>query len=395
MKVLMINSVCGIKSTGRICTDLAAELEKRGHTVRIAYGRDEVPAQFAHLSFKIGNKWGTYAHGCYARVFDAAGFGSKKATRDFIHWVEDFDPDVIHLHNIHGYYVNVQILFDYLRRSNKRIVWTLHDCWAFTGHCCYFDYADCAKWKEQCCNCPQKQDYPASVLLDRSKENYIKKKELFSGLADMTLVTPSRWLASLVHESFLHDYPVRVIPNWVNTNTFSNTPEDFRKQYNIKKKYVVLGVASVWDRRKGLDVFLKLNELLGGEYQIVLVGLTAKQQRALPESIIGISHTSSVRELTEIYSAADVFVNPTHEDNYPATNLESIACGTPVISFDTGGSGESASLYGAVVPENNLEKLIEEIHKVAEGAAQLSVPDLDAINSSSFENYFRLLEGRH
>ena len=177
MKILMINSVCGVKSTGRICTDLAVQLKKRGHTVRIAYGRGSVPDKFALISFRIGNDLDVNLHGCHARIFDDSGFGSKKATKDFISWVEKYDPDVIHLHNIHGYYLNIQILFDYLQHAKKRIVWTLHDCWPFTGHCCYFDFAKCDKWREQCHHCPQKKDYPASIFFDHSHENQKKKKE--------------------------------------------------------------------------------------------------------------------------------------------------------------------------------------------------------------------------
>lgn len=394
MKVLLINSVCGVKSTGRICTDLAVQLKKRGHTVRIAYGRGSVPDKFASISFRIGNDLDVNLHGCHARVFDDSGFGSKKATRNFISWVEDYDPDVIHLHNIHGYYLNIQILFDYLHHAKKRIVWTLHDCWPFTGHCCYFDFAKCDKWREQCHHCPQKKDYPASIFFDRSSENQKKKKELFSGISDMTLVTPSAWLASLVQASFLQEYPIYTIPNWVNLNTFTFSPSDFRKRYGITKEYIVLGVASVWDRRKGLDIFIKIEKILGSSYQIVLVGLAKKQLEQLPEGIIGITHTSSERELAEIYSAADVFVNPTQEDNYPATHLEAIACGTPVISFDVGGCGESASLYGTTVPNNDIICLAEKIQQISKGKIAFSKPNLEAANLSSYEKYFQLLEGK-
>ena len=176
----MINSVCGIRSTGRICTDIASELEAQGHQVKIAYGRENVPEQFQRYAVRIGNDLDMRLHGVKARLLDASGFGSKSATKRFIKWVKDYDPDVIHLHNIHGYYINIEILFNYLKNSGKPVVWTLHDCWAFTGHCAYFDFAGCEKWKTGCYGCPLKKSYPSSILIDRSKKNYIQKKRLFT-----------------------------------------------------------------------------------------------------------------------------------------------------------------------------------------------------------------------
>lgn len=394
MKILMINSVCGIKSTGRICTDLASALEQRGHQVMIAYGRGEVPAQYTGISYRIGTDLDVAVHGCLARVFDASGHGSRIATEKFLDWVRRFDPDVIHLHNIHGYYIHVPLLFDYLKRSGKRVIWTLHDCWPFTGHCCYFDYAGCGKWRTQCSACPQRGEYPASLLLDRSKENFIAKKRLFSGLPEMTLVTPSRWLAALASQSFMGAYPIHTIPNWVDLQSFSPTPGDVRRRYSIDRKYMILGTASVWTERKGLDTFLQLEKRLGENYQIVLVGVSERQRMALPKTILGIRHTSSVHELAELYSAADVFVNPTREDNYPTTNLEAIACGTPVVTFDVGGSGENAALYGTAVPENDLEYLTQAIRSIAEGRLRFTKPNLNAYNTEAFGTYLCLLEGR-
>lgn len=393
MKILMINSVCGTKSTGRICTDLALELEQRGHSVKIAYGRGKVPAQYVRFGHRIGTDKDVAVHGSMARVFDTCGYGSRNATRRFIEWMKQYDPDVIHLHNLHGYYINVPLLFKYLKHANKRIIWTLHDCWPFTGHCCYFDYADCSKWHTQCTACPEKKEYPASIFQDRSKKNFIEKKQLFSGLADMTLVTPSKWLAAQVRESFLQSYPVYTIPNWVNLSSFSPTAGNAREHYSLGSKRVVLGVASVWDRRKGLDIFLQLDAQLGKEYQIVLVGLSEAQLKKLPKTIIGISHTSSVNELAELYTLADVFVNPTYEDNYPATNLEAIACGTPVVSFAAGGSGESAAMYGTVVQSRSIDALVQAIQSAAAAASGYARPNLEEHNKKAFCEYLRLIEG--
>lgn len=367
MKYLMINVVCGIRSTGRICTDLATELESEGHEVKIAYGREIVPEQYQKYAVRIGTDFDVKIHAAMARLFDTCGFGSKRATRKFIKWVREYDPDVIYLHNLHGYYINVEVLFDYLRTCGKKIVWTLHDCWAFTGHCAHFMQSDCDKWKTGCYNCPRKKYYPISLLLDRSRQNYTKKKELFTNIDTLQLVTPSKWLADLTRESFLKDYPVEVVYNTVDPNVFKPVESNFRKDHGIEDKKVVLGVASVWDRSKGLDDFCKLPQMLGDDYKIVLVGLNDKQLKSIPSSIIGISRTNSTKELAEIYSASDVFVNPTYEDNYPSVNLEAIACGKKVITYNTGGSPESALANGGVVVDRgDIDSLVDAIRTMLE-----------------------------
>ncbi len=350
MKVLMINVTCGIGSTGRICTDIALELKKQGHDVKIAYGRETVPEKFQQYAVRIGNSLGVKIHALLSRFFDCSGFGSKLATRKFIKWVEDYDPDVINLHNIHGYYINVEMLFDYLKKSNKKVVWTLHDCWAFTGHCAYFSFAKCYKWKEQCCKCLQKTSYPSSVLFTCAKRNYNRKKVAFTGVKDLTVITPSKWLADLTKESFLKEYPIAVINNGIDIGVFRNTESDILTKYGISDKKIVLGIANNWEARKGFVDFIELSKKLSSDYKIVMIGLTLQQINNIPNNILGIEKTSSVDELVKWYSAADVFVNTTYEDNYPTTNLEAQACGTPVITYKTGGSTES------VPPENVVEQ---------------------------------------
>lgn len=346
----MINSVCGIRSTGRICTDIADILESRGHECKIAYGRERVPEKFQKYAVRIGTDFGVRLHAGLSRIFDSVGWHSKRATKKFFRWVEAYDPDVIHLHNLHGYYLHLGVLFRYLKRAQKPVVWTLHDCWAFTGHCAYFDFVGCGKWKNGCSKCSQKKRYPTSLIFDRSKRNYKKKKEVFSGLKDLTIVTPSNWLADLVKESYFGEYPIKVIPNGIDLNVFKPTESDFREKYGLTEKKIVLGVASVWDERKGLRDFIALSKLLDDTYRIVLVGLTEEQMKTLPKNILGIERTNSVQELAEIYTAADVFFNSSYEDNYPTVNLEAQACGTPVITYRTGGSVES------VPSENVVEK---------------------------------------
>lgn len=342
MKVLQINSVCGIGSTGRIASDIHNILIEQGHESYIAYGRD-LPKNCDNV-IKIGTKADTYFHVAKTRLLDKHGFGSRKATIHFIQKVKEFDPDIIHLHNIHGYYINVEVLFDYLKEANKPVVWTLHDCWPFTGHCAYFDYVNCDKWKTECYNCPEKKAYPSSLIFDNSESNYTRKKDIFTGVDKLTIVTPSQWLANLVKVSYLKEYSVKVINNGINLDVFKPRKGNFRDRFNLNGKHIILGVASVWDRRKGLKYFIELATKLDSNQVIVLVGLKPEQIKQLPKNIIGITKTNNVDELVNIYSDADVFLNPTLEDNFPTTNLEALACGTPVLTFNTGGSVESVDL---------------------------------------------------
>ena len=362
MKILMINVVCGIRSTGRICTDLADALTAQGHTVKIAYGREEVPDKYKKYAHRIGTDFDVKLHGIRARLLDESGFGSKSATIRFIEWVKKFDPDVIHLHNIHGYYINIEVLFDYLRTCGKKIIWTLHDCWAFTGHSALCDGIGCEKWKNGCGNCPNLKEYPKSYK-DYSKNNWLKKRKIFTRIPNLTIVTPSKWLAGLVKRSFLKGYSVKVIHNGIDTSQFYPIKSDFRKRYNIEDKYVLLGVASSWNDMKGLSDYIKLAKILDDSYRIVLVGLSKEQLRSVPQNMICIERTNSTEELVQIYSASDVLLNLSYCENYPTVNLEAIACGTPVITYDTGGSAESAIINGNVVLRGDLNAVISELNE--------------------------------
>lgn len=363
MKVLQINSVCGIGSTGRIATDIHNILIEQGHESYIAFGRN-LPKNCDN-TIRIGSKIDNYTHVAKTRLFDKHGFGSKRATKEFVKEIKKIDPDIIHLHNIHGYYINIEILFNYLKEANKPVIWTLHDCWSFTGHCSHFDYIGCKKWKTGCFDCPQKQEYPKSVLIDNSEWNYNKKKEIFMGVDNMMLVTPSNWLSNLVGKSFLKDYRIEVINNGIELSFFKPTDNEFRKKYELDDKFIILGVASIWTQSKGINYFLELSTNLKEDEVIVLVGLSNKQLKEIPENIIGISRTNNVEELADIYSSADIFVNPTLEDNFPTVNLEALACGTPVITFETGGSPESINnKTGMVVKERSSVKLYENISNI-------------------------------
>lgn len=343
MKYLFINSVCGIGSTGRICTDLAQQLEAEGNEVKIAYGRDDnVPEQYRKYAVKIGTDFDRNMHALQTRIFDTHGFGSKHATKVFLQWAECYNPDVLWLHNIHGYYINVEMLFTWIKsRTNMQVKWTLHDCWAFTGHCSHFTFVKCEKWETHCKHCQQKREYPKSLFKDNSYKNFERKCKAFTGVANMTLITPSKWLANLVKKSYLKEYSVEVHYNTIDTTVFKHTPSNFRKKYNLQNKRILLGVASTWSERKGLQDFVELAGMLDDSYRIVLVGLAQDQITQMPEKIIGIERTNSPKKLAEIYTAADMFLNLSYEENYPTVNLEAQACGTPVLAYGVGGTIET------------------------------------------------------
>ena len=296
--------------------------------------------------FNFGTALDVYADAARTRLDDRAGFHSKAATKRLLAKLDEIDPDIVHLHNLHGYYLNIEMLFAWLAASRCQVLWTLHDCWAFTGHCTHFTFVGCDQWKTVCPgsreSCPQKGMYPASWFTDASAHNYADKKRIFTSLPAerLALITPSLWLADLVSQSFLGCYPVEVRPNTVDKTVFKPTLSDFRNRYNLADKFVILGVASPWTERKGLEDFVRLRELLDGRFAIVLVGLSPKQIRSLPEGIVAFGHIEPI-ELVSIYSAADVLFNPSAEDTFPTVNLEAEACGTPVVAFDICGSSET------------------------------------------------------
>ncbi len=365
MKYLFINSVAGFGSTGRIAAEKCRELMKEGHECVLAFGRekancDDIP------TVAIGGKWDCQLHALRNRILDDHGFGSAAATRKFLAWVKEYDPDVIWLHNIHGYYIHIGLLFAYLKTCGKKIIWTLHDCWAFTGHCAYFDFARCGKWKTGCHHCPQKGSYPASLGLDNSPSNFRRKQELFTGIPDLTLTVPSHWLEKRVKQSFLKDYPVEVIYNAIDRAIFKRSPGDFRAEHGLEGKKIILGVASVWDARKGLKDFLELAPMLDDRYQIVLIGLTQKQIEGLPENILGLPRTNSLTQLAQAYTAADVFVNPSTEETFGMTAMEARCCGTEAVVYQDTACEEIVNTFGGIAVPWGAEHLYPAILKLTE-----------------------------
>lgn len=349
MKVLIINSVCGIRSTGRICTDLAEVLESNGHECKIAYGRETVPEKFKKYAVRIGNDMGVKIDGMKSRIFDNAGFNSASATKKFIKWVKEYNPDLIHLHNIHGYYINVELLFKFLKDFGKPVVWTLHDCWAFTGHCSHYLADGCYKWQTMCDKCDRKHTYPQSMFLSRAKQNFIKKRELFTSLDKLTFITPSTWLAEEARKSFLKKYDIHPIPNGVDLEAFRPTESNFRKKYGLENKKIVLGVATAWGKRKGSKRFAELSQVLGEEYKVVLVGMTSEQAGEMPPEMLVLPRTNSITELAEIYTAADIFLNLGEMETMGLTTVEAMACGTPVATSNLTAVPEVVTPLGGIV----------------------------------------------
>ncbi len=361
-RILSINST-NRGSTGRIMAQITKLAREAGYDAYMAYARGNEPSD--EKSIKIGRKIDVYWHGLVTRVTGKHGFSSKRATKSFLEKVDEIKPDLIHLHNIHGYYLNIELLFRYIKEKRIPVIWTLHDCWAFTGHCAYFDFAGCEKWKNQCCECPQIHTYPKSLFIDYSRRAYERKEKLFIGLKNLTIVTPSYWLKDLVGQSFLKDYRTIVINNGVDTTIFAPTNVDKSKYGVASEDFVILGVAAQFTPRKGLKYFIELSEKLASDTKLFLVGLNDEQIKSLPESIIGMKRTENIEQLAELYSMADVFVNPTLEDNFPTTNLEALACGTPVITFRTGGSPETIDdTCGLIVDKSDTERLLNAIEIV-------------------------------
>lgn len=364
MRILQINAV-PYGSTGRIMFQLADAVQEQGGQTLCTAGftwkkcnrSDFVITSgivekilHTHLSRITGR------HGCY----------SRHATRKLLKQVEEFRPDVIHLHNIHGWYLNLPMLFRHIKKKDIPVVWTLHDCWSFTGQCPHFDMIGCDKYLTGCHHCPLHGQYPKTYF-DCSKTMYRKKKSWFTGVKNLTVVTPSQWLAGKVQESYLRDYPVQVIHNGIDRSVFKPCAEDVRQRYGITGKYVLLGVAYAWDDKKGLDAMLHLSQTLNSDYQIVLVGTDENVDAKLPENVVSIHRTQNQQELAQLYSLSDVFVNPTREDTFPTVNMEALCCGTPIVTFATGGSPEILSEdCGLVVEKNDLPGLEKAIRQVCE-----------------------------
>lgn len=369
-RLLQINPVLRTStSTGRIMQEIGDLAMANGWESYVAYsrGRDGIRPCTSHL-LPVGNKASVAWHGLMTRLFDRHGLSSAHATQTFLRQVDALQPDVIHIHNLHGYFLHYPLLFRYLSSHNIPVIWTVHDCWLYTGHCYYYSAAGCQRWQSGCGDCPQKRDFPASWLVDRSRRNYIDKEKAFTSLPKglLTLVPVSEWMAGEMNRSFLSGCDMRVIHNGIDTVTFS--PQDgsaLLARYGLEGKHILLGVASIWSREKGLDDFLRLSTMLASDECIVLVGVDEHTAKRLPANIIPIRRTENVQQLAQLYSVATAFVNPTWQDNYPTVNLESISCGTPVVTYRTGGSPESVTPQtGMVVSQGDVDALLRSVRQI-------------------------------
>ncbi|EEV58442.1 glycosyltransferase [Enterococcus faecium] len=351
MRVLFINSVCGVGSTGRICTDLYDVFQENGHQCCIAYGRGDAPEQYN--TYKIGGRINNYIHVLETRLFDNHGFSSRRATTNFIKFIENYNPDIINIHNIHGYFLNIEILCEYLSRTKAKIIWTLHDGWLFSGHAAHpkLDTNGEPIFKKgiqsQC------REYPKSYV-NREKRNYYKKKTALLKIPAIQFITPSNWLSETAKMTYLKKYSFEVINNGIDLNSFyPDAPSE------ISKKKIILGVSSFWNESKGLQIFNELVNLLDlDKYEIMLVGNIKEK---VNKKIKIIDKTDSVDELRKIYSSATYFVNPTFNDTFPTVNIEALACGTPVITFKTGGSPEIITKETGIVVEEKTSQALRDM----------------------------------
>ena len=365
MKILFVNLVYEVGSTGKILAGIVDRLRDLGHEAKILYGVGQTSEDSDAL--KLSSTFEIRFHNYLSRFTDHAGLYSKMATKRMIREIKSFQPDLIHLHTLHGFYVNYEMLFHYLKAAKIPVVWTLHDCWAFTGHCTHFSQANCMQWKSQCRECSLLYRYPQCYGKGDVKQNYLRKKEAFTGVNPLVITTASHWLAEQLSQSFLKEYPSKVIYNGIDLSVFRPQSSDLRKRYYLENKKIVLGVANAWNARKGLNDMIALAKRLDTTYQIVLVGLTEKQLKVLPQQILGIKRTANQTELSQWYSTADVFINPTYEETFGLTTVEAQACGTPVIVYKTGGCPEAvADGNGVLVSQGDISSLESNIKWMAE-----------------------------
>ena len=364
----------------------------------VAYSgaRDGRPQHTSHL-VPVGDKLDLAIHAVATRLFDAHGLASRRATRQLIRRIREIDPDIIHIHNIHGYFLNYPLLCKYLKESGKPVIWTVHDCWLYTGHCYYYSAAHCDKWRTGCGHCPQKRAFPASLLFDRSARNWRDKQRAFGSLENLTIVPVSEWIRQEMASSFLADKHFQVFHNGIDLETFRPEAAEGAPR---REGTVILGVASLWHEEKGFEDLVKMAGMLRGDEHLVMVGRMSDEQRQrLPEGVEIIERTENIGKLAALYATATAFVNPTWQDNYPTVNLEAIACGTPVVTYRTGGSVESVTEgTGFVVEQGDVAGMLARVRELAAGdraatAARCREYALAHFRKEDcYKNYIRLYE---
>ena len=396
MKVLMINASCGVGSTGRIVADLYAMLRSKDHICKVVYGHGIPKSVPVEDTFRVISKWGYYKHNLLGKLTDRAGFFSKRETMKLVDYIKQYNPDIVHLHNLHGFWINIELLFKCLREIDKPVVWTLHDCWPYTGHCSHYSVNKCYKWIDGCHDCEHLNVYPISYFFDNSRSNYLRKKSIFTSIKKMALVTPSKWLANETEKSFLKIYPVIPIPNGIDLKVFARKTDASRMKFGIPDgKIVLLAVSFVWNKEKGFDDLLELDRRLDGEkYVLVMVGLDKKQISSIPNTIIGIERLSDINELVELYSAADIFLNPSYQETMGMVTAEAIACGTPAIVYDQTAVPEIVEpSSGCVVKAGDVDAMINKIDYVLTlPKKNISRSALRYEKNKQYEKYYELYQ---
>lgn len=397
--LLQINVTANSGSHGKIAEEIGRLAIEKGWRSIIAYGRCANPSQ--NELIRIGSDLSVKEHGIESRLFDNHGLSSRLATKRFLKEIDKITPDIIHIHNIHGYYLNYKILFEYLSHRDIPVVWTFHDCWPFTGHCAHFDYEKCNLWKNGChAPCVCKGRYPQSLWMDQSERNWKFKRDFFNSIENMTIVPVSYWLGGLVKQSFLGNFPMKVIHNGIDLELFypMDNTIDLREKYCLGNKHILLGVANVWNDRKGLDDFIRLAEKVPEEYQIVLIGLKESQIKKMPCNILGLSRTSSQKELAMWYTLADIVMNLSYEETFGMTTVEGLACGTPGVVYDRTASPELADDVTCFVAEaGNIDDVLIKIKNIGHKTETLSSSCRNRAkeyydNNKCYEEYIGLYE---
>lgn len=356
MKVLQINSFFSAGGPPRIVKGVYDTIVRNGDECLLASAREK-PVPEMNV-YRIGTSLTTYSCAIQARLFDNDGFAARNATEKLIEEIKRYNPDIIQLHNLHSYYINVKILFDFMSTYGKPVVWTFHDCWPMTGHCPHFSMVGCNRYLTGCHHCPQKSEFPASLLLDQSKRNWNRKKTAFTSVPDLTIVCVSKWLESIVKTSYMRNYPTRVIYNGLDLEPFQPTQSSFRADNRLTGKKVLLGVALHWGAKKGINDYIALSKLLDRSYQIVLVGLSEGEVKDLPANITPVPPVNDDTMLAGIYSAADLCLNLSYEETFGLTSIEALACGTPIITYDQTAVPEITRMYDLpVVPAGDIKAL--------------------------------------
>lgn len=373
-KILQVCVDGNMGSTGRIAETIGKLAISHGWESYIAHGRFKRPSE-SHI-IQIGSRFDVFMHGIQTRLFDRNGLGSRQATLKFVERIKAIRPDLIHLHHLHGYYINIKILFNYLAQESIPVVWTFHDCWSITGHCTHFDFVGCEKWKSECNNCPQIKEYPASIFVDRSKKNFYLKKTLFTSVKNLTIVSVSNWLNNIVGVSFLEHKSRLVIYNGIDIDLFSpKSDKSIRLKYQLENKFMIFGVARPWNKRKGLNDFIALSKKIKGDTIIVLVGLNDNQINTLPKNIIGLPGTENQSELSNFYDSADLYMNLSVQETFGLTTAEALACGTPAVVYNATACPEIIDEYtGIVVRKNDINGLLDSIETIKKnGKASYSI----------------------